>query len=66
MSFAELKDSYLKLPAEEQEAFARFVADQDFAKWDEQIAADAKAGRLDALLKKADEDIGGGRVRELP
>ena len=43
MSFAELKDEYLKLPDDEQQAFARFVADQDFAEWDEEIIADAKA-----------------------
>ena len=66
MSFAELKDEYLKMPDDEQQAFARFVADQDFAKWDEEIIADAKAGRLDDLLKRVDDDIAAGRVRELP
>ena len=66
MSFAELKQGFLELPAKEQRAFAKFVADQDFAKWDAEIIEDIKAGRLDALLKEADEDMAAGRVRELP
>ena len=33
--------------------------------WDRQMEADAKAGKLDFLLKELDEDIAAGRVRPL-
>ena len=66
MSFAELKDEYLKMPDDEQQAFARFVADQDYAKWDEEIIADLKAGHLDHLIQAAKDDHAAGRTRELP
>lgn len=41
--------------AQEQEADA----------WDQQIAADAKAGRLDALLARAKEQVQAGQYRQI-
>lgn len=34
-------------------------------RWDDQIAADVKAGRLDALIGEAKADIASGRTRLL-
>jgi hypothetical protein len=41
--------------------FEEFLADQ----WDRQIEADAAAGKLDHLAKKADEDFEADRCTEL-
>ena len=41
--------------------FEEFLADQ----WDRQIEADAAAGKLDHLAKKAAEDFEAGRCTEL-
>ena len=44
------------------EWFDAYRADE----WDRQIEADAKAGRLDALISEAQADIAAGRIRPLP
>ncbi len=48
--------------------FAKFRAwfvDFDARVWDEQIEADAKAGKLDRLLAEALADYKAGKAREL-
>ena len=42
-----------------------WVIEQDWAKWDAQIEADAKAGKLDKLIAEAREDYSSGRSRPL-
>ncbi len=34
--------------------------------WDRQMAADAEAGKLDKLIREAEEDIAAGRTHPLP
>jgi hypothetical protein len=62
---------------EELEARISNLSPQDLAKlrdwfleldnqvWDEQIAADYKAGKLQRLVDKAREELGAGKAREL-
>lgn len=55
-----------RLPPEKQEEIAEIIlAELKEAEWDRQIEEDLKAGRLDELIKEAEEDIAGGRTRPL-
>ena len=51
-------------PAERAELDA-YLQQADDA-WDRQIAADAKAGKLDRLLARVDANIDSGNLREFP
>ena len=59
----EIEDAIKQLPSpqlsELRQWFDEFVADQ----WDDQIRADAQAGKLDFLLQQADEAHKAGKVR---
>lgn len=61
MSIEELEAAVAELPAADLARFSQwyeeFMADQ----WDRQIEQDARAGRLDAALKRADEHYEAGR-----
>lgn len=61
----EIEAAIAQLP---EEAFwsltDRLIALREEA-WDRQIEADARAGKLDKLWAKAEEDIGAGRVMPL-
>ena len=52
-------------PAEQEAMAAMILAELEQEAWDKQIEADLKAGRLDKLLKKVDEDIAAGRAQPL-
>ncbi|MSU20476.1 MAG: hypothetical protein EXS30_03680 [Pedosphaera sp.] len=61
MSVEELESVVSSLPAADlarfSEWFEEFIADQ----WDHQIELDVLTGRLDAVLKRADEHYEAGR-----
>lgn len=63
MSVAEIEKAIQELPQPElselRQWFDEYLADQ----WDEQIAADARAGKLDFLIEQADEAHRSGNVR---
>jgi len=63
MSVAEIEEAIKSLPKPElsqlQHWFEEYLADQ----WDDQIAADAQAGKLDFLIEQADEAHRRGKVR---
>ncbi len=65
MSVQELESIVTKLPADElarfSEWFEEFMADQ----WDRQIEQDMLAGRLDAAIKRADENYEAGHCKPL-
>ena len=42
-----------------------WVLERDWAAWDAQIEADAKAGRLDKLVSEARSDFDRGKARKL-
>lgn len=53
------------LRGDELVEFRRWFAQFDFALWDAQIEADAKAGRLDELARQALASYERGEIREL-
>ncbi|MEM8559021.1 MAG: hypothetical protein AAGG50_14465 [Bacteroidota bacterium] len=66
MSVQELEAAIAKLPPDQLAALAEWFDEYRADEWDRQIEADAKAGRLDALVAEAQEDIAAGRIRPLP
>lgn len=62
---AEIERAVRQLPAAELAAFRAWFLDYDHAAWDEQIARDAAAGRLDTLSDEALADLRAGRTTEL-
>ncbi len=53
------------LTPEELKTFRAWFAEFDAALWDQQLEADATAGKLDGLAKQALKDHREGRSREL-
>jgi len=60
-----IEQSVKELAGDELAQFREGFAEFDAAKWDEQIATDFKAGRLDTLINEAKADIENGRTRPL-
>ena len=52
------------LSAEELAEFRAWFTEFDQRRWDRRIAADAKAGRLDAMVAEARADYDAGKTRE--
>lgn len=65
MSLRELETAVTKLPSEDLNIFAQWFQEYLSDTWDSQIEADLKAGRLDAAMKKADQEVEAGRVTPL-
>lgn len=61
----EIERAIQDLDAEDLAAFRQWFAEFDNARWDAQIEADAKAGRLDALAQRALRAYERGEAREL-
>jgi hypothetical protein len=55
MSLIELEQAIAGLPEKEFSKLAEWFEEYLAEKWDRQIEADAKSGRLDHLAKKADD-----------
>ena len=66
MSVKELEAAVAELSPEDLTRFAEWFEAYLDEQWDRQIEADAEAGRLDALIREAEDDIEAGRVRPLP
>ncbi len=60
-----LEKQIQELSDEELARLRQWFADYDAAKWDLQIEADAKAGKLDRLAEKALRDHAEGRTKPL-
>ena len=56
-----IEKSIAALPPSDLAALRRWFAEFDFKAWDVQIAVDASAGKLDALMAEAEEDFQSGR-----
>jgi hypothetical protein len=61
----ELEKAIEALPEEEYIQLRQWFSEKDWHKWDQQIEADSKAGKLDFLLKEALEAKSKNRLREL-
>lgn len=66
VSVQELETAIAKLPPGQLAAFGEWFDEYRADEWDQQIKADAKGGKLDALVGEAIGDIAAGRVRPLP
>lgn len=65
MSIQEIETAIIGLPPKELEEFSRWFEEYLADRWDQQIAADANAGRLEPLGKQADEQFESGRCTPL-
>ena len=65
MSVEELQAAVAQLPAEELDRFSHWFEEFLADRWDRQIEADIRAGRLDAAGRRADEDFKNGRCTPL-
>ncbi len=66
MSLAEIKNAVGQLSAKELAELAAFIRDRDNTAWDQEIEADAAAGRLDFLFDEATKERAAGTLREWP
>ena len=66
MSVQELETAISKLPPDQLAALGEWFDEYREKAWDRRIEADAKAGRLDSLIREAQDDIAAGRTRPLP
>jgi len=65
MDIKELESAIARLPPSELAELAKWFEEFQAQAWDEQLASDVKAGRLDALLKEAEQDFEQGRCEPL-
>ena len=66
MNVDELQAAITHLSAEELDRLSRWLDEYRADLWDQQIEADVLAGRLDAAIRRADEDFEAGRCTPLP
>ena len=60
----EIEAAIQQLPPDQMAAFRAWFAEFDAAVWDQQIAADDAAGRLDWLVQEAVDDLDAGRCTD--
>ena len=63
---AEIEKAIQKLTPQEIKAVAEWLEEFREEMWDQQIAADAKAGKLDKLISKAKSDYRAGEAKSFP
>ena len=62
---AEISSAVKRLPKRELARFRKWFAEYGAAVWDRQLATDAAAGKLDALIREAQRDHRAGRTKAL-
>jgi hypothetical protein len=65
MSVEELEKAVADLPSDQLAKFRAWFEEFEAARFDAQIGADAKSGKLDKLAETALQDFRQGRFREL-
>ena len=60
-----LKAQIESLPSEEIAEIFRWLSEKDWERWDEEIAADSDAGKLDFLEREVREGEVNGTLRDL-
>ena len=61
----ELKTAIEALPKREFVRLRRWFTEKDWQEWDRQIEADSASGKLDPLIREAQEEKRRGRLRAL-
>ena len=59
-----IKKAIETLPDEDYAQLRQWFSDKDWGKWDKQIEADSRIGRLDFLVKEASDEKGKGNLRD--
>jgi len=62
---AENSGAVKRLPKKDLTRFRKWFAEFDARVWDEQLASDVAAGRLDALVREATRDHRAGRTTDV-
>ena len=62
---SEIQQAILSLPESDYAKLREWLAEIDWERWDREIEADSKAGRLDFLAAEADEAKKSGTLRDL-
>ena len=65
-SVDQIKTAIEQLSFEERAELAAWLHGWKDDEWDEQMKRDVAAGKLDQILREADEDIRAGKLREMP
>ena len=65
MSITEIKDSVMKLLADELREFIEWIDELQESQWDKQIEEDLQNGRLDHLITEARKEFKEGRCRQI-
>lgn len=60
-----IEASVRDLSAEDFRRFSEWFAELQADRWDKQIEADARAGRLDELVAQARSEVAEGKIRPL-
>ena len=61
----EIKNEIEQLPKEEFTELCRWLSERDWASWDNEIAADSEAGKLDFLVREALDEKAKGKLKDL-
>jgi hypothetical protein len=61
----QIKEAIESLPEGDFARLRKWLADKDYQRWDEQIEKDSQEGRLDSLVKEAQEEKKGGKLENL-
>jgi hypothetical protein len=65
MDVKEIKSAIAQLPPTKVAELAEWFEEFHAQLWDKQLEEDVKAGRLDSLLREADQDHESGRCEKL-
>ncbi len=65
MDIKEIESAIAQLPPSELAELAKWFEEFQAQVWDEQLEQDVKAGRLDGLLKQAEQDFEQGQCEPL-
>ena len=65
MDIKEIESAIAQLPPSELAELAKWFEEFQARVWDEQLEDDVKSGRLDALLKQAEQDFEQGKCDPL-
>ena len=65
MQVEEIQAAIQALPPESFVQLRQWLLEKDWEEWDRQIEADAKAGKLDFLIREALAEKAGGNLQEL-
>jgi hypothetical protein len=61
----ELKAEIERLPSQEFAELSRWLSEKDWERWDAEIEADSETGRLDFLVREAQQEKAKGTLKGL-